>query len=72
MRLILNLLQDLKFTESEAKVLENGFCAGYEASRLFAVASSKIYGILGNLLQRGAITTATEKTAFTGWNRHTP
>lgn len=62
MRSILYLLQDLQFTESEAKVyltlLENGPCTGYETSRLSGVASSKIYGILENLLQRGAITSS--------------
>ena len=59
MEMIGNLLKTFHFTESEAKVylslLSNGASTGYEISKLSGVPRSKIYNILEQLSQKGAV-----------------
>lgn len=64
MEKVINLLKNFDFTESEAKaylaLMQNGFCSGYEVSKLSGVPRSKIYNILENLYKKGYITSAQE------------
>jgi len=65
MKPIISLLQEFRFTESEAKVyvalLENGASTGYEISKQSGVARSKIYNILNALVQRGVLLCSQEE-----------
>ncbi len=63
---ILKILQDLNFTEYEAKaylaLLEKSPLSGYAVSLNSGVPRSKIYEVLGNMINRGDIIVSQEST----------